>query len=230
MPLIDLSSKGLPKKRPSEIRELTYRRQREQLADRILEVIKSRGLARRGGLSVADIGCGNGDWLRNFQRWDISRRPCGVDLDPLRIGVARRTAPDAVLVQGDCRIVPFRSSAFDVVTQFTLFSSLMGAGFRQLAAKEMLRMLKPGGLLIWYDFFAPNPLNRRTRPIRRSEIKKLFPNCAISLESTTLLPPLARLLCRFERVLPANAARQCARIPWLRTHYLAVIEKPSTHS
>jgi ubiquinone/menaquinone biosynthesis C-methylase UbiE len=206
------------------LRERTYTLQRDALAKRIFGILQARGLVFNE-IRVADIGCGLGLWLHKFQRWGMDpARLCGLDISPTRIRAARDLVPPAVVCQAECQAIPLRSSAFDIVTHFTLFSSLTTAVCRQAAAREMLRILKPGGLLIWYDFFAPNPLNRNTRAIRRREICKLFPGCRITFERATLLAPLARLVARFSP--RAVTALEC--IPAFRTHYLATIEKNST--
>ena len=224
MPASDNSRKILRVTLKASIRERTYQFQREELAPRVREIVRAHSSAQRSTLSIADLGCGNGHWLRNFAAWNrAGLHLCGVDLDARRIRAARLSAPCASFIQADCRATPFAAESFDIVTQFTLFSSLTAPGIRQSAAKEILRVLKPGGVMIWYDFFAPNPLNRQTRPVGSAEIRKLFPDCAIRLERTTLLPPLARLLCRCGASLPRG-------IRWLRTHYLAVIEKPCARS
>jgi ubiquinone/menaquinone biosynthesis C-methylase UbiE len=206
---------------PQGLRERTYALQRDALAGRILKVLEARGLLLNN-IRVADIGCGVGLWLHKFGRWGMDpARLCGLDISPARIRAARDLVPPAVLCQAECQAIPLRSSAFDIVTHFTLFSSLTTAVCRQAAAREMLRILKPGGLLIWYDFFTPNPLNRSTRAIRRREIRELFPGCRISFESATLVAPLARLVATFSP--KAVMGLEC--IPGLRTHYLATIEK-----
>lgn len=208
------------------LRERTYQLQREELAPRIWDIVRACAAARRTPLAIADFGCGKGYWLSLFERAGVSSlQLCGIDFDAARIALARQNVPGALFTRADCRATPFGAAAFDIVTQFTLFSSLIEPGSREAVAKEMMRILKPGGTAIWYDFFAPNPLNRRTRPVGRGEIERLFPQCVISLERTTLVPPLARLLCRCGFGLAA-----LARIPWLRTHYLGVIEKPSVTS
>ena len=149
-------------------------------------------------------------------------RLIGLDLNAARIHAARSMAPDAALLQADCRAIPARDSVFDLALQFTVFTSLKRAE-RLEAAREVLRILKPGGLLIWYDFFAPNPLNAATRPIRRAEIHSLFPHCRISLERATLVAPLARMVA----LLCPSKMTKLERIPWLRTHYVGVIQKPA---
>jgi hypothetical protein len=57
----------------------------------------------------------------------------------------------------------------------------------------MLRVLRPSGLILWYDFWL-NPVNPQTRGIRPAEIKRLFPNCRYEFHRITLAPPIARRL------------------------------------
>ena len=205
------------------IRERTYNLQRDELAERVFRALDSRGLAP-DTLTVADIGVGRGVWLQKFSRWGVApARLYGVDMDTARLGAARGLMPAARLVRANCQAIPFQSASFDLVTQFTLFTSL-DAAVRAGAAREMLRLLRPGGWIVWYDFFAPNPLNPKTRPVRRAEIAALFPGCEISLQRSTLLAPLARLLARFSW----GAAGALERIPWFRTHYLGFIRKKET--
>jgi hypothetical protein len=90
---------------------------------------------------------------------------------------------------------------------------------RNLAA-EMLRVLKPGGLIVWYDFWL-NPSNRQTRGIRPAEIRRLFPGCAFDFRKITLAPPLAR------RVVPLSWLAACLleKMRVFNSHYLVGIRK-----
>ena len=63
---------------------------------------------------------------------------------------------------------------------------------KQAIAREMLRVLKPQGSILWYDFFMDNPRNSNVRGIGRRELASLFPDCRIWLRRVTLAPPLAR--------------------------------------
>jgi ubiquinone/menaquinone biosynthesis C-methylase UbiE len=207
------------------LRERTYALQRDALAGRVFRALRSRGLAPEG-LTIADIGCGKGLWLRKFSEWGVTAAGLyGLDVDPFRVAAARRLLPEACLVRADCQAIPFRSASFDVVTQFTLFTSLEDSACRQAAAREMLRLVRPGGWMIWHDFFAPNPLNPKTRPVRGAEIRELFPGCEIFLERSTLVAPLARLVMR----LSWPPAEALDRVRWLQTHYLGLIRRKTPH-
>ena len=91
---------------------------------------------------------------------------------------------------------------------------------RRIAA-EMLRILKPTGTILWYDFLMNNPRNPDVRGVKRREIKQLFPGCRIQLQRITLAPPLARRLAIYARPL----YHLFSKMPLLCTHYLGAISK-----
>ena len=82
----------------------------------------------------------------------------------------------------------------------------------------MRRVLKPGGLILSYDFWL-NPLNRQTRGIRPKEIREYFPDSQYSFERITLAPPLAG------RLVPLSwtGALTLEALGIFNTHYLAAI-------
>ena len=82
-------------------------------------------------------------------------------------------------------------------------------------------MLKPGGAIVSYDFIW-NPLNRRTRGLGISELRRLFPGATIEARRLTLVPPLARLVAPLSTTL----AGALESVPVLRTHYLALVRHP----
>jgi hypothetical protein len=92
---------------------------------------------------------------------------------------------------------------------------------RQCIATEMLRVLKPGGFVLWYDFFVDNPRNPDVRGVRRREIRKLFPGCQIHLRRITLAPPIGRLVGRYSPFVYMLLSRSKT----LCTHYLGLIKK-----
>ena len=92
-----------------------------------------------------------------------------------------------------------------------------------MIANEIVRVLAPGGALLWYDFAFDNPQNPHVRGISRSEITRRFPQLAGKIKSVTLAPPLARLIVPRSWTL----ATFLETIPFLRTHLLAVLIKPS---
>ena len=175
-----------------------------------------------GGRNALDVGCGSGIWLAEYAQWGTELTDlCGIDLSEDRLGEAKRLLPGADLRTGDACELPWPAEFFSFVTQFTMFTSILDASVKRQIASEMLRVLKPDGTLVWYDFRYNNPCNPNVRGIEAAEIKSLFPGCAIRLKKMTLAPPIAR------RVVPVSwvAALILEKVPILRTHYLGVIRK-----
>lgn len=175
--------------------------------------------------TLLDVGCGTGDWLREFIRWGA--RPealTGVDLLPARIAEARRLCPPDVRLEcASATELPFERGSFDLVLQATVLSSVLDAQVRHQIAREMRRVVKPDGLILWYDFHMDNPRNPDVHGVRRREIRALFPDCRLELRRVTLAPPLARWLAPRAPLLAALLGS----IPLLRTHYLGVL-RPTT--
>jgi ubiquinone/menaquinone biosynthesis C-methylase UbiE len=187
--------------------------------DCIAELVRAK-MFPLTGRSVADVGCGAGTWLLEFAQWEASDLH-GIDLDESRIERAKDRLPSASLHTGDAQHLPWTDNSFDVVSQFTLFTSILSSAVRKAIAREMWRVVKPGGAILWFDFRFNNPRNRNVRGVSSREIHSLFPDCDVRLRRVTLAPPIAR------RVVPVSwiAASCLEKIPFLRTHYLGIIRK-----
>lgn len=194
-----------------------------QQRERQLLVLLSRLAVPLSTVRILEVGCGTGAWLRDFVRWGVPPQNLwGVDLLPEAVAEAAERLPAGVHVE--CHSVtqlPFADGAFDIVLQSMLFTSLLEHEVRQLAAGEMLRVLAPTGAVLWYDFFMKNPWNRDVRQVGRREIGRLFPDCRVDLRRTLLAPPLARRIAARSRLL----YELLAKVPWLCTHYLGVIQR-----
>lgn len=172
------------------------------------------------GRSVLDIGCADGTWLKVCRELGASKL-AGIDLRDECCAVVRRHLPETELVCGSAHRLPWPDSHFDVVSQFVVFTSVLDSELKQRMAAEMLRVVKPSGVILWYDFRVNNPRNRQVRGIGRAEIAALFPFCDIQLRPLILAPPLAsRLVPRYPRL-----ASMLEKLPFLRTHYLGLIRR-----
>jgi len=189
-----------------------------------LDVLRAAGWTSLSDKAILEVGCGRGHRLADFVRWGADpAQVCGVDLMPDFVAEAKRTHPNFSLVRASAHRLPFPSGSFDLVLQSTLFTSIADCSLRRAIAGEMLRVLRPAGIILWYDFRYPNPRNRDVQPIGARAIHDLFPECVIRLRTVTLLPPLARALAG--RMLPLCRALEL--VPILRSHYLALIRRRS---
>ena len=172
--------------------------------------------------SLLEIGCGSGGVLHDFEKWGtFESNILGIDLLFDRLMEAKQRLPNALIAESNGEYIPFQSNRFDIVLQFTALSSILDANIRQNVANEMLRVLKPDGLIIWYDFWL-NPMNRQTHGITKKEIKHLFGNgCRYAFHKITLAPPIARKLVPISRI----AAEILESIRIFNTHWLVFIRK-----
>lgn len=170
-----------------------------------------------------EIGCGSGGWLPDLIAFGAREANLsGIDLDESRVGQARAALPAADLRVGDASELPFADASFSLVVASTVLTSILSAGMRKSVANEVVRVLSPGGALLWYDFALDNPRNKNVRAVKRAEIVALFPTLRADVRSVTLAPPVARLVAPVSYTL----ATVLEAIPFLRTHLIGVLVKP----
>jgi ubiquinone/menaquinone biosynthesis C-methylase UbiE len=187
----------------------------------VLALLCESGLLPLTGRRVLDVGCGDGAVLRDMLRYGaLAADLSGVDLLPERVERARELTPGARIEVGDARELRLEDGSQDVVLAFTLLSSVVEATARRKVASEMMRVTKRGGVVLVYDFWT-NPTNRDVRPLRRAELRDLFPTREVRFRGTTLAPPLLRALVRLPGGWVASSALEM--LPFLRTHYVAAV-------
>lgn len=198
-----------------------YRFLRQDRERRVLELLAREGLGSLEGTRILDVGCGNGNWLRDLVRWGATpANITGVELLADRVETARRlAAPGITVMQGDITTLGVANASFDLVIQSTVFSSILNDARRRRTAAELRRVVRPAGMILWYDFHVNNPRNSDVRAVSRDEIAALFPGCVIRMQRITLAPPLARALAPYSRVM----CEVLSAFPFLRTHTLAAI-------
>jgi len=186
----------------------------------VIKALKKNNFFPLSKYDIFEMGSGGGGVLIEFLRWGASyKRLYGADLLFDRVQVSSKVLPGSSVVCANGEYIPFRNSSFDLALQFTAYSSILDYRVKQNIAQEMLRVLRPQGAIIWYDFWV-NPKNKETRGILLGEIRELFPNCTYSFEKVTLAPPLARLMVR----VSWNIAYLLEKLRAFNTHYLAVIK------
>ena len=188
----------------------------------LLEALRRAKLLPLAERRLLDIGCGRGDWLAVFENFEARRELiAGIDLDGQRAEVAARRFAGADIREGDAAELPWPDRHFDIVFQSTVFTSILDEDMKRAVAAQMVRVLKPHGAIIWYDFLMNNPRNSQVRGIGRREITSLFPGFEISLRRVTLAPPLMR------RVVPISwsLAALLEKMRLLNVFYLAVLRR-----
>ncbi len=169
-----------------------------------------------------DVGCGSGRFLRRLVEWGADpSRLLGTELQEERLDNARRLGiPGMQWHLGDLSGLP-EEARFELVSAFTVYSSILDPELRRELATEMWRRVAPGGSVLIFDFRFDNPANPDVRKLRRSEMEGWFPQSETRYRSLVLAPPLAR------RVAPLSygLAALLARLPFLRSHFLFLATK-----
>jgi ubiquinone/menaquinone biosynthesis C-methylase UbiE len=126
---------------------------RRQIIPPVTRHLRTRGGA--AGLRALDVACGTGRTLHQLRRTHPALRLDGIDLSPAYTDKARRRLRDAgdhgiALHEGNAEHLPFPDATFDVVTSVYLFHELP-RNARRNVIREMLRVAKPGGLIVIED-------------------------------------------------------------------------------
>jgi SAM-dependent methyltransferase len=199
-----------------------------------LSLLRGAGFFPCSGKRVLEIGCGARGWLPDFEAWGVSRADlAGIELDEHRVQAIRQLLSGhclnaeqqleggADIRVGDASQLPWATESFDAVIQSTVFTSILSDELKTNVAREMLRVTRKDGLILWYDFVYNNPTNAMVRGIKLAEVGKLFPGCSLRSRSVTLAPPVARRIVPFSWLI--GEFLQALKV--LNTHRLIVIKK-----
>jgi ubiquinone/menaquinone biosynthesis C-methylase UbiE len=129
-----------------------YERYRTGYSPELFAALEEHGA--RAGARVLDVGCGTA--LAGAQ---LVRQGCelvGVDISAPMLDYARRRVPDAIFSVAAAEALPFADQGFDVV----MVSQAFHWFDRVRATQEMLRVVRPGGLIavFWKQIMRGDPM------------------------------------------------------------------------
>jgi SAM-dependent methyltransferase len=162
------------------------------------------GLALPPAARVLDVGCGtgaNGPVLAGGDRFAI-----GVDASPIPLRVAGERG-HAVRARADATRLPFANASFDLAVALDVLEHIDDD---RAAARELFRVVKPGGALI---LFVPalellwglqDEVSHHRRRYAREELVALAAGAGFAVERTTFFNTLL--------FLPILAARLAMRV------------------
>lgn len=191
-----------------------------------IKAFKSAGYQKLSSLDILDIGCGTGGWLRMISEWGAEpQRLYGLDLLEDNIERARALSSPALnFIAGNALELKFPASSMDLVAASTVFSSILDGAVRSTLAREMVRVVRPGGWIMIFDYAVSDPRNPDTVGIGKKEIIRLFPEQHLdNIIKLIFPPPLLRLFPTkllglahfFEDILPLTC-----------THRLYMLQQP----
>ena len=141
----------------------------------IAKALKQIGFTSLEEQQILDVGCGSGEHLVGFLvKGALPQKLYGIDVIAERIEAARQRHPDIHYHEGSAEHLPWSDNTFDIISQFTVFSSILDKAVQKAISSEMQRVLKPGGSILWYDL-RKHSQNPALTAFSRSEIEALFP-------------------------------------------------------
>jgi SAM-dependent methyltransferase len=169
-----------------------------------------------------EIGCGTGNNLLLLSTLGVPAEQLeGNDIFAPYMAVARKRFPDAVtLREGDFLDLDYADESYDCIVLSTVLSSILDPDFRARVVTKAHQLLRPGGIVLLYDFIFNNPWNRDVRAVSASSLKRIRPWRRTCFKRVTLCPPLARRLDAFPRLI-----RMLSALKLLNTHLVGVLEK-----
>ena len=105
--------------------------------------------------NILEIGCGAGHRLNELQQ-KFKVNCCGIDPSRAAVSYAQENFEKLNILQATADLIPYENQSFDlVISGFCLYLADREDLFE--IAKEYDRVLKDGGLLILWDFYASYP-------------------------------------------------------------------------
>ena len=188
----------------------------------ILKTLSENGLEVLTDKKILDLGCGYGGILRDFINYGALPKNCyGIDLLPERIDKAKELSPGMSFKCQNAVDTGFDDEYFDVIICSTVFSSILDKEMKRDIAREILRILSPEGIVLWYDYHTDNPRNKDVKGVTKKEIEELFIGSDIRLKRITLAPPIVRALAPYSIFL----CFILEKLLILNTHYIGAIKK-----
>lgn len=196
-----------------------YARIAQERDARLIELIR-QSLPPDG--QVLDAGSGVGTLAAVAKGAGIEASWTGIDLLESSVTLARATHPWATWIVGSADELPFEDQAFDVIVASTLFSSLPSRRLEHGVAREIGRVVRRGGWIVWYDLRLGSPRNPAVHGLSTQDVERLFPDWPLDLEPLTLLPPVARRLGPLTRIFYPGLSL----LTPLRSHLVGRIRRP----
>jgi ubiquinone/menaquinone biosynthesis C-methylase UbiE len=124
---------------------------RRQIIPPISELVRASGGADK--VKLLDVGCGTGRTLHQLAIAHPTMRLHGCDMSPAYIKLARKRlehVAELTLAVENGEALPWADDTFDVVTSTYMFHELP-RNARENVVREMLRVVRPGGLVVLED-------------------------------------------------------------------------------
>jgi ubiquinone/menaquinone biosynthesis C-methylase UbiE len=126
---------------------------------RLITAVLDRFVGNPAELTVLDIGCGIGLIDRPLE--GLVKALHGIDMSSVSVEYAKKLATRTQFYEYDGKVLPFESNHFDGAFASCVLHHV-APDQRRSFVREMMRVIRPGGVAI---FIEHNPLNPVTRKI-----------------------------------------------------------------
>src|SRR6266513_162870 len=176
---------------------------------------------------VLDVGCGEGDslWVLlrlGFEPSNLS----GVDIQEDKIIQAKARNPLVNFECADATSLVFRDETFDMAMESMMFLQLTDDDVARRIASEMIRVTKPGGILLVSDWRYSKPGSKEFKGVSRKRIAELYQVGKQTRVRRTfrgaLIPPVGRFLSKH---LPSAYFGVHKLMPFLTGQVVTILEK-----
>lgn len=176
---------------------------------------------------VLDVGCGDGSSLWPLLRLGFSPQNLyGVDIQSELVAKAASKHPLIHFETADATRLWFEDGSFDVVMESTMFIHATDDTLATRIAAEMLRVTKPGGILLISDWRYAKLRNCHYKAVTMRRISQLFGMGTLTemrgRHRGSLLPPIGRF---FSEYLPSTYFSVQKLFPVLVGHFVTVLRK-----
>jgi SAM-dependent methyltransferase len=122
---------------------------------------------------ILDYGCGYGRSLAELVRSGYQSL-VGVDFSAAMLDRCRREGPDISLVQNDGRKLPLKNGSVDVALLFAVLTCIPDGTDQENQLAEVIRVLRPGGLLYLSDLLINDDRRNRERYRQYADIYNCY--------------------------------------------------------
>jgi SAM-dependent methyltransferase len=129
--------------------------------------------ARREHSTILDYGCGYGRTLAELSRVGY-QSILGVDFSRAMLARCHKEVPKAMVVQNDGHSLPLQDSTVDVAMLFAVLTCIPDSDEQRRQVAEVIRVLRPGGLLYISDLLINDDQRNRERYERYADIYKCY--------------------------------------------------------
>jgi len=128
---------------------------------------------KNSSTAILDYGCGYGRTLAELSMAGLTNL-VGVDFSEAMLARARVAAPRAGLVRNDGRSLPFKNECFNAVLLFAVLTCIPDDDEQRILLTEVVRVLRPGGLIYLSDLLLNDDARNRERYQRFAEAYKCY--------------------------------------------------------